>query len=75
MQEKFSIVAVASLRSDILHSGLDSFQAAESIKVFVARHGYGISAEVAREVATSLEGRYENAESLRRHLDKSAWVM
>ncbi len=72
MQERFSIAQVATLRRDLLASGLDSFQLAETIKMFFSTHGYGISPEVAREVATRLESTSTNVEFFHRKLETLA---
>jgi hypothetical protein len=75
MYEKFSTSQVAILRSDLLESGLDSFQVAETIKMFLASLGYGISVQVAREVAIRIEGRIHTIEALHRELEASALPM
>src|SRR5579864_4424209 len=75
MHEKFSTVQVAMLRSDLAGAGLDSFQIAETIKMFMATHGYGISAQTAREMATRFDGRRDGVEALRRELEASALMM
>ena len=48
MIEKFSVPELTALRSELLH-GLDSKDAAELIQMFLAGHGYGVSAEEARD--------------------------
>ena len=45
MGEKFSVAEVAALRNELLQGGLDSFQAAELLKMFLTGRGYGISPE------------------------------
>ncbi len=75
MQGKFSTVEVATLRNDLRQHGFDSFQAAETIKVFVAMHGYGMSAEMARDVASTLENSGFNAECFHQQLERVALVM
>lgn len=74
MHEKFSANQVALLRSDLLGAGLDSFQVAETIKMFLATYGYGISVQEAYAVARRLEGR-NDPEALHRELEASALVM
>jgi hypothetical protein len=75
MPEKFSTLEVAMLRNDLLHNGLDCFQVAETIKMFVARRGYGMSAEMARNVTSQLESADYNAECLHQQLESLALVM
>ncbi|HEX7285067.1 MAG TPA: hypothetical protein VF532_02745 [Candidatus Angelobacter sp.] len=73
MGEKFSVAEVAALRNELLSSGLDSFQTAELLKMFVAGRGYGVSPESALDAA----GRIEvcDVESLHEELEKMALVM
>src|ERR1035441_3760671 len=47
MAEKFSVPELTALRSELLQ-GFDSKDAAELIQMFLAGHGYGVSAEEAR---------------------------
>lgn len=74
-QGKFSTLEVATLRNDLMQHGFDCFQKAETIKVFVARHGYGMSAEMARDVASQLENAHYSADYLHHQLESLAWVM
>lgn len=73
MRQKFSDAQVAMLRGDLVRSTLDSFQLGETVKIFFSTHGYGISPETAREVATRLE-LASNVESFHRHLEMLALV-
>lgn len=75
MLEKFSIGEVTALRSDLIKRGLDSFQIAEAIKMFVSGHGYGISSETALSAASRIEGPGYNVESLQKELETLVWVM
>lgn len=75
MPEKFSTDEVAILRNDLLHSGLDCFQAAETIKTFVAKRGYGISGDVARNMANQLEDLAHNVNAFHQRLETLALVM
>jgi len=56
MGEKFSVAEVAALRSELLQGGLDSFQTAELLKMFLTGRGYGISPETALDAACRIEG-------------------
>ena len=73
MGEKFSVAEVAALRNELLHGGLDSFQTAELLKMFLTGRGYGVSPESALDAA----GRIETAdvESLHKELETLALVM
>jgi hypothetical protein len=75
MQEKFSASEVESLRNHLLHDGLDSFQVADAIKVFVAMRGYGISVETARKIASKIENARNSVEFFREGLESLALVM
>jgi len=75
MNEKFSITEVATLRRDLVCSGLDSFQIAEAIKMFVGCHGYSISREFALDTAAWIERPDCSIERLRNELEISAWAM
>ena len=72
---KFSTVEVATLRCNLVNGGLDSFQAAEIIKMFIAAHGYGISPERALDTANRLEATRRNVESFHRELEAVALAM
>lgn len=75
MIEKFCIAEIAALRRDLIHNGLDSFQIAEAIKVFVGCRGYGISGETALDAACRIERRDYSVECLHNQLESSSWVM
>ena len=75
MGEKFSVAEVAGLRSELLQGGLDSFQTAELIKVFLTRLGYGISPQSALDAATRFEGANCDVEALHKELETLALVM
>jgi len=51
MAEKFSVPELTALRSELLH-GFDSKDAAEMLQMFLAGHGYGVSAEEARNAVS-----------------------
>lgn len=75
MREKFSIVEITTLRNELLQSGLDSFQAAQTIQMFVASRGYGISADMARDAAAWLDDACHSADPFRKRLEALALVM
>ena len=53
--EKFAVSDLSNLRSGLLQSGLDSWQAAELISNFLAGHGYGVSTPDARHAVSRIE--------------------
>jgi hypothetical protein len=75
MGDKFSFAEVAILRSHLQSWGLDSFQVAEIVKMFIAEHGYGISSEMAFDAVKRLEGAGPTVESFHRELETLALVM
>ena len=75
MGEKFSVAEVAALRNELLQGGLDSFQTAELLKLFLTGRGYGISPESALDAAGRIEGAGCNVESLHKELETLALVM
>ena len=75
MPGKFSSVEVATLKRDLLHGELDSFEAAQVIKMFVAEHGYGISPDRAWDAAMSFDSSGRDMELFHRELEASVLVM
>ncbi|HEV2963377.1 MAG TPA: hypothetical protein VG649_16230 [Candidatus Angelobacter sp.] len=75
MGEKFSVAEVTALRNELLQGGLDSFQTAELLKMFLVGRGYGISPESALDAAGRIEGMHCNVESLHKELETLALVM
>ena len=54
MLEKFSVTELAVLRNELVQNGLDSFQAAELFKLFLAGRGYGASQEAVVDAASKI---------------------
>ena len=75
MTEKFSVAEVAALRNELLQGGLDSFQTAELLKMFLAGLGYGVSPESALDAVGRIEGANCDVEALHRELESLALVM
>ena len=73
--EKFSQADLDALRTDLLQSGLDSWQAAELISCFLAGRGYGVSNHEARSAATRIESVGCSLLSVQEELEKLALVM
>ena len=73
--EKFTDVELESLRHDLTHAGLDSWQAAELVSQFLSSRGYGVSRQSAHEAVTRVEGLRSSTASLGVELEKLAMVM
>jgi hypothetical protein len=73
--EKFAMNELAGLRNELMHSGLDSWQAAEILSAFLAGRGYGVNTAQAREAVTRLEGRTCSYECMQLELERVALVM
>jgi len=54
--EKFSPADLLQLRSDLLQTNVDSFQAAHIVSNFLSGRGYGIAPDEARSVAERIDG-------------------
>ncbi len=71
----FDKTDLESLRSELLQSGLDIWQAGELVSSFLAARGYGVSAGDARSVASRIESESCSLESMRHELGKLALFM
>jgi hypothetical protein len=74
MAEKFSVPELTALRSELLQ-GFDSKDAAELIQMFLAGHGYGVSAEEARNAVARAGMLGGSLETFQRELENIALVM
>jgi hypothetical protein len=74
MAEKFSVPELSALRSELLQ-GFDSKDAAELIQMFLAGHGYGVSAEEARNAVARAGMLGGSLETFQRELESIALVM
>jgi hypothetical protein len=74
MAEKFSVPELSALRSELLQ-GFDSKDAAELIQMFLAGHGYGVSAEEARKAVARAGMLGGSLETFQRELESIALVM
>ena len=72
--EKFSVLEVAELRSELMQSGMDARDAGELMQSFLAGRGYGVSPEAARAAAFTVEGSGCSLEVMQRELDRIAMV-
>ncbi len=75
MAEKFSTGELAALRSELLQSGLDSWDAARLFQMFLVGRGYGVSPEAAWDAASRVEGAGCSLDSIQKELEGIAMVM
>ena len=73
--EKFSAIDLTTLRSELLQSGVDSFQAAEIVASFLTGRGYACSTYEAREIAFKIELQGVTPEHVQAELESLARVM
>ena len=73
--EKFSAQDLITLRTELLQSGADSFQAAEIVANFLTGRGYGCSSHEARGVVSNIEVSGVTAEHIQAQLERVARVM
>jgi hypothetical protein len=74
MAEKFSVPELTALRTELLQ-GFDSKDAAELVQMFLAGHGYGVSAEEARNAISRAGMLGSTLEAFQRELESIALVM
>jgi hypothetical protein len=73
--QKFSAAEIAALRTDLLQTGMDHWQAAEMLSSFLTGRGYGVSRQRAREAVERLESNHCEVEAMQQELDRLALVM
>ncbi len=73
--EKFPMTELAGLRTELLQSGMDSWQAAELVKTFLMGHGYGADPAMVREAVLRLETISCSFECMQSELERVAYVM
>jgi hypothetical protein len=73
--EKFPVTELAGLRTELLQSGMDSWQAAELVKTFLMGHGYGADPAMVREAVLRLETNSCSFECMQSELEGVAYVM
>lgn len=73
--EKFAANELSSLRSELMQSGIDMWQAAEVLSAFLAGRGYGVIPEQARDAVLRLEGAGCSHECMQSELERVALVM
>lgn len=73
--EKFAMHDLAGLRTELLQSGVDSWQAADLVTTFLSGRGYGADPAMVREAVLRLEGSACSLECMQRELEGVAYVM
>ena len=73
--EKFAANELINLRSELMQSGIDMWQAAEVLSAFLAGRGYGVIPEQARDAVLRLEGAGCSHECIQSELERVALVM
>lgn len=72
---KFTDQDVSSLRSELLQSGLDTWQAGELLASFLAVRGFGVSPKEARQAVSRIESPHCSLEAIQSELETIARVM
>ncbi len=72
--EKFPVAELAGLRTELLQTGMDSWQAAELVTTFLSGRGYGADPEVVRDLVQRLEG-HSSLDFMQQELERAAYVM
>jgi len=73
--EKFPVTELAGLRTELLQSGVDSWQAAELVTLFLSGRGYGADPTMVREAVVRLEANACSVECMQKELERVAYVM
>jgi hypothetical protein len=75
MGEKFSMMEISELRSELLQGGLDAMQSAELLQLFLMGRGYGVAPDAALDAASRMGGSGCSLDVIRTELNKLARVM
>jgi hypothetical protein len=73
--EKFAVNELTGLRTELLQSGVDSWQAAQLVTAFLSGRGYGADPATVREAVLRLEGKACSLECMQLELERVAYVM
>ncbi len=73
--EKFPRIELADLRTELLQSSVDSWQAAELVTAFLSGRGYGADPNLVRQAVLRLEGNQCSLECMQQELERIAYVM
>lgn len=75
MVEKFSAGELAALRNELIQGGLDAWEAAQLLQVFLSGRGYGVSPEAALDAVSRVEGAGCSLDVIQKELEQLALVM
>jgi hypothetical protein len=73
--EQFSATQLGNLRTALMDSGIDSWQAADMLSNFLTGRGYGVSPQRARDAIARLEGTDRALDCMQEELERVAVVM
>jgi hypothetical protein len=73
--EQFSATQLRNLRTALMDSGIDSWQAADVLSNFLTGRGYGVSPQRARDAIARLEGTDRALDCMQEELERVAVVM
>jgi len=73
--EKFTPTDLLQLRSELLQSDVDTFQAAQIVTNFLSGRGYGVNADEARKVVANIDGFGCSPDCIQAQLERVARVM
>jgi hypothetical protein len=73
--ERFAASELATLRNELMQSGIDMWQAAEVLSAFLAGRGYGVIPEQARDAVVRIENAGCTPECMQSELEQLALVM
>lgn len=73
--EQFSTAELLSLRVELMQRGLDSWQAAEVLSVFLRGRGYGVNSTDARDIVGRMELSTCDVDAMQMELERVAMVM
>jgi hypothetical protein len=73
--EQFSATHLGNLRTALMDSRIDSWQAADMLTNFLTGRGYGVSPQRARDAIARLEGTDRALDCMQEELERVAVVM
>ncbi len=76
--EKFSMSELSNLRSELMQSGIDSWQAADVVSAFLVGRGYGVNTATVRAAVTRMDpysASIDAMDTMQAVLETVAYVM
>ncbi len=73
--EKFNSDDLGALRTGLMQTELDSFQASELLAAFLNGRGYGADAQLVQDAVIRMEGGLCDPERMQSELERVALVM